>query len=64
MLSPSNAPAMEHMLKAKAPKMPIMTIDADLANQQRADVFTKNPKCEPSSWWAAGRSSAPRPMRR
>jgi len=29
-ISPSNAPAMANMLKAKAPKMPIMTIDADL----------------------------------
>jgi ribose transport system substrate-binding protein len=30
-ISPSNAPAMAAMLKEKAPKMPIMTIDADLA---------------------------------
>ncbi|WP_218511818.1 substrate-binding domain-containing protein [Variovorax sp. dw_308] len=30
-ISPSNAPAMGTMLKAKAPKMPIMTIDADLS---------------------------------
>jgi len=29
-ISPSNAPAMANMLKAKNPKMPIMTIDADL----------------------------------
>jgi len=29
-ISPSNAPAMANMLKAKKPKMPIMTIDADL----------------------------------
>ena len=29
-ISPSNAPAMANMLKAKQPKMPIMTIDADL----------------------------------
>src|SRR5512143_3648314 len=27
-ISPSNAPAMANMLKAKQPKMPIMTIDA------------------------------------
>lgn len=35
-ISPSNAPAMANMLKAKAPKMPIMTIDADLADADRA----------------------------
>ena len=35
-ISPSNAPAMGKMLKAKAPKMPIMTIDADLAEADRA----------------------------
>ena len=35
-ISPSNAPAMANMLKAKAPKMPIMTIDADLAAADRA----------------------------
>jgi ribose transport system substrate-binding protein len=35
-ISPSNAPAMGNMLKAKAPKMPIMTIDADLAAADRA----------------------------
>lgn len=29
-ISPSNAPAMANMLKATAPSMPIMTIDADL----------------------------------
>ncbi|HEX2482721.1 MAG TPA: substrate-binding domain-containing protein, partial [Methylomirabilota bacterium] len=29
-ISPSNAPAMANMLKAKKPTMPIMTIDADL----------------------------------
>lgn len=29
-ISPSNAPAMANMLKAAAPSMPIMTIDADL----------------------------------
>jgi len=34
-ISPSNAPAMANMLKAKAPKMPIMTIDADLAAADR-----------------------------
>lgn len=35
-ISPSNAPAMANMLKAKSPKMPIMTIDADLAAADRA----------------------------
>ena len=35
-ISPSNAPAMAKMLKAKNPKMPIMTIDADLAAADRA----------------------------
>lgn len=35
-ISPSNAPAMANMLKAKAPKMPIMTIDADLGAADRA----------------------------
>ncbi|HYP70009.1 MAG TPA: substrate-binding domain-containing protein [Variovorax sp.] len=35
-ISPSNAPAMATMLKAKSPKMPIMTIDADLASADRA----------------------------
>src|SRR5499425_407947 len=35
-ISPSNAPAMANMLKAKHPKMPIMTIDADLAEADRA----------------------------
>jgi ribose transport system substrate-binding protein len=35
-ISPSNAPAMANMLKAKKPKMPIMTIDADLAEADRA----------------------------
>ena len=35
-ISPSNAPAMANMLKAKHPKMPIMTIDADLAAADRA----------------------------
>jgi len=35
-ISPSNAPAMANMLKAKNPKMPIMTIDADLAAADRA----------------------------
>jgi ribose transport system substrate-binding protein len=35
-ISPSNAPAMATMLKAKSPKMPIMTIDADLAAADRA----------------------------
>lgn len=35
-ISPSNAPAMANMLKAKAPKMPIMTIDADLASADRS----------------------------
>lgn len=35
-ISPSNAPAMGNMLKAKKPKMPIMTIDADLAAGDRA----------------------------
>jgi ribose transport system substrate-binding protein len=35
-ISPSNAPAMANMLKNKNPKMPIMTIDADLAAADRA----------------------------
>ena len=35
-ISPSNAPAMANMLKAKQPKMPIMTIDADLGAADRA----------------------------
>ncbi len=35
-ISPSNAPAMANMLKAKKPKMPIMTIDADLSSADRA----------------------------
>ncbi|HVY08176.1 MAG TPA: sugar-binding protein [Burkholderiales bacterium] len=35
-ISPSNAPAMANMLKAKNPKMPIMTIDADLAAADRS----------------------------
>ena len=35
-ISPSNAPAMATMLKAKAPKMPIMTIDADLSAADRS----------------------------
>lgn len=34
-ISPSNAPAMANMLKAKAPKIPIMTIDADLEAADR-----------------------------
>jgi ribose transport system substrate-binding protein len=35
-ISPSNAPAMANMLKAKKPKMPIMTIDADLSAADRS----------------------------
>ena len=35
-ISPSNAPAMAAMLKEKAPKMPVMTIDADLQAADRA----------------------------
>jgi ribose transport system substrate-binding protein len=35
-ISPSNAPAMANMLKAKAPTIPIMTIDADLESADRA----------------------------
>jgi ribose transport system substrate-binding protein len=35
-ISPSNAPAMANMLRAKKPSMPIMTIDADLAAADRA----------------------------
>jgi ribose transport system substrate-binding protein len=35
-ISPSNAPAMGNMLKAKNPSMPIMTIDADLSAADRA----------------------------
>ena len=39
-ISPSNAPAMGNMLKAKKPKMPIMTIDADLSAADRAQRQT------------------------
>src|SRR6186997_2464452 len=35
-ISPSNAPAMGKMLKDKKPKMPIMTIDADVAAADRS----------------------------
>ena len=35
-ISPSNAPAMGNMLKAKNPSMPIMTIDADLSEADRS----------------------------
>jgi ribose transport system substrate-binding protein len=35
-ISPSNAPAMANMLKAKAPTIPIMTIDADLEAADRS----------------------------
>jgi ribose transport system substrate-binding protein len=35
-ISPSNAPAMANMLKAAAPSMPIMTIDADLLPEDKA----------------------------
>jgi ribose transport system substrate-binding protein len=35
-ISPSNAPAMANMLKAAAPSMPIMTIDADLMAEDKA----------------------------
>lgn len=35
-ISPSNAPAMGNMLRAKSPPMPIMTIDADLAEADRS----------------------------
>lgn len=35
-ISPSNAPAMANMLKAAAPKMPIMTVDADLLPADKA----------------------------
>ena len=35
-ISPSNAPAMANMLKAAAPAMPIMTIDADLLPADKA----------------------------
>jgi len=34
-ISPSNAPAMANMLRAKNPTMPIMTIDADLGEADR-----------------------------
>ena len=34
-ISPSNAPAMANMLRAKNPSMPIMTIDADLGEADR-----------------------------
>ncbi len=34
-ISPSNAPGMANMLRAKKPKMPIMTIDADLQEADR-----------------------------
>ena len=32
-ISPSNAPLMSNLLKKKAPKIPVMTIDADLAKE-------------------------------
>jgi ribose transport system substrate-binding protein len=32
-ISPSNAPLMANLLKRKAPKIPVMTIDADLAKK-------------------------------
>lgn len=35
-ISPSNAPAMANMLKVKKPTMPIMMIDAELAEADRA----------------------------
>jgi ribose transport system substrate-binding protein len=35
-ISPSNAPAMAAMLKEKAPKIPIMTVDADLLPEDAA----------------------------
>jgi ribose transport system substrate-binding protein len=35
-ISPSNAPAMGKMLREKNPRMPIMTIDADLAEADRS----------------------------
>lgn len=35
-ISPSNAPAMANLLKRRAPDMPIMTIDADLQESDRA----------------------------
>lgn len=35
-ISPSNAPAMGNLLKAKRPSMPIMTIDADLSAADRS----------------------------
>ncbi len=35
-ISPSNAPAMANMLKAAAPTMPIMTVDADLLPADKA----------------------------
>jgi ribose transport system substrate-binding protein len=35
-ISPSNAPGMANMLKSKSPKMPIMTIDADLQQADRS----------------------------
>ncbi len=35
-ISPSNAPAMANMLKAAAPTMPIITIDADLLPEDKA----------------------------
>jgi len=39
-ISPSNAAAMANMLKAKKPKMPIMTIDADLPAADRTQRKT------------------------
>jgi ribose transport system substrate-binding protein len=35
-ISPSNAPAMANMLKAAAPTMPIITVDADLLPEDKA----------------------------
>lgn len=39
-ISPSNAPAMGNLLKARAPSIPIMTIDADLAEADRGSRMT------------------------
>ena len=37
-ISPSNAPLMANLLKKKAPKIPVMTIDADLAKEDAASA--------------------------
>jgi ribose transport system substrate-binding protein len=74
-ISPSNAPAMANMLKTKQPKMPIMTIDADLASADRAlrktylgtnnyDMGSSSPRAAPCACsWATSRPTTSTPAR-